>query len=33
VLIVDKVTAKVMSCSCSMADITDKGVSCWRKIA
>lgn len=23
----DKVTAKVMSCSCNMADITDKGVS------
>ncbi|GMP61810.1 hypothetical protein CsSME_00024127 [Camellia sinensis var. sinensis] len=27
VLIMDKVTVKVMSCSCKMADITDEGVS------
>ncbi|KAH7849013.1 hypothetical protein Vadar_011710 [Vaccinium darrowii] len=27
VLIMDKVTTKVMSCSCKMADITDEGVS------
>lgn len=28
VLIMDKVTVKVMSHSCKMADITDQGVSC-----
>lgn len=28
VLIMDKVTVKVMSYSCKMADITDQGVSC-----
>lgn len=27
VLIMDKVTVKIMSCSCKMADITDEGVS------
>ncbi|XP_071693024.1 SNARE-interacting protein KEULE-like isoform X3 [Rutidosis leptorrhynchoides] len=27
VLIMDKVTIKIMSCSCKMADITDEGVS------
>nr|GMD62409.1 protein transport Sec1a-like [Ipomoea batatas] len=27
VLIMDKVTLKVMSCSCKMADITDEGIS------
>uniref|UniRef100_A0A3Q7EK93 Uncharacterized protein n=1 Tax=Solanum lycopersicum TaxID=4081 RepID=A0A3Q7EK93_SOLLC len=28
VLIMDKVTVKVMSSTCKMADITDQGVSC-----
>ncbi|XP_057510584.1 protein transport Sec1a-like isoform X2 [Actinidia eriantha] len=27
VLIMDKITVKVMSCSCKMSDITDEGVS------
>ncbi|KAF7846332.1 hypothetical protein BT93_L4528 [Corymbia citriodora subsp. variegata] len=28
VLIMDKLTVKIMSCSCKMADITEEGVSC-----
>lgn len=28
VLIMDRITVKVMSCSCKMADITDEGISC-----
>ena len=27
----DRVTVKIMSCSCKMADITEEGVSCKTK--